>query len=100
MEAYGAYLGDDCWGYRTFMYGQEMDSYWGFIEDIDDVKPDIAFRLADGRNQLVGKLEPRYQSAKEYLYNKTVAWRRWTVILNSPPSHSLGMQFRKRDRNL
>ena len=55
------------------MYGQEMDSCWGFLGDIDEVKPGIASCLADGWNQLVGKLEPRYQSADEYLYDATVA---------------------------
>jgi hypothetical protein len=55
------------------MYGQEMDSCRGFLGDIDDVKSDIASCLADGWKQLVDKLEPRYQSSKEYLYDATVA---------------------------
>ena len=73
VEAYDAYLRGDCWGYRTFMYGHEMDSCWGFLGDIDTVKPDIASCLADGWNQLVDKLELRWQSAKEYLCDATVA---------------------------
>lgn len=73
VEAYDAYLRGDCWGYRTFMYGQEMDSCWGFLGDIDAIKKDISSCLADGWKQLVDKLEPRYQSAKEYLYDATVA---------------------------
>ena len=55
------------------MCGQEMDSCWGFLGDIDEVKPVIASCLADGWNQLVEKLELRYQNAKEYLYDSTVA---------------------------
>jgi len=57
----------------SFMYGQEMDSCWGFLGDIDTVKPDIASCLADGWNQLVDKLELLLQSAKEYLCDATVA---------------------------
>ena len=55
------------------MYGHEMDSCWGFLGDIDDIKKDISSCLADGWNQLVDKLELRYQSVKEYLYDATVA---------------------------
>ena len=73
VEAYDAFLRGDCWGYRAFMYGHEMDACRGFLGDIDDVKPDIASSLVDGWNQLVGKLAPRYQSAKEYLYDAAVA---------------------------
>jgi len=73
VEAYDAYLCGDCWGYRTFMYGHEMDSCWGFLGDIDAIKKDISSCLADGWKQLVDKLEPRYQSVKEYLYDATVA---------------------------
>ena len=73
MEIYDAYLRGDCWGYRTYMYGQEMDSCWGFLGDIDDIKKDISSCLADGWNQLVDKLELRWQSTKEYLYDTTVA---------------------------
>ena len=72
-ETYDAYLRGDCWGYRTYMYGQEMDSCWGFLGGIDEVKPVIASCLADGWKQLVDKLEPRYQNVKEYLYDVTVA---------------------------
>ena len=73
VEAYDAVLRGDCWGYRTYIYSQEMDSCWGFLGDIDDIKKDISSCLADGWNQLVDKLEPRYQSVKEYLYDATVA---------------------------
>ena len=73
VETYDAYLQGNCWGYRAYMCGQEMDSCWGFLGDIDEVKPVIASCLADGWNQLVEKLELRYQNAKEYLYDSTVA---------------------------
>ena len=73
VRAYDAYLRGDCWGYRAFMYGREMDACWGFLGDIDEVKPVIASCLAPGWNSLVDKLQLHYQSAKEYLYDTTVA---------------------------
>ena len=51
----------------------DVEGVEGFLGDIDDIKKDIASCLADGWNQLVDKLELRYQSAKEYLYDATVA---------------------------
>ena len=55
------------------MYGEEMDSCWGFLGDIEDIKDDIASCLDEGWKGLVEKLEPHYKSAKEYLYDSIVA---------------------------
>lgn len=73
VESYDAYLRGDCWGYRLYMNGQETDSCWGFLGDIDDVMEDIASCMPDEYDGLIDKLELRWQSAKEYLYETTVA---------------------------
>jgi hypothetical protein len=39
VEEYDHYLRGDCYGYQiTDEYGEEVDSCWGFIGDLDDVK--------------------------------------------------------------
>lgn len=73
VRQYDAYLRGDCWGYRTYMHGRETDACWGFLGDIDDIRRDIASHLAPGWDRLAERLEPYCQSAKEYLYDKTIA---------------------------
>lgn len=73
VESYDLYLHGECYGYRLFMYGHEMDPCWGFLGDLDDVKPDIAACLPEGCEGMVEKLEAYSGGVKEYLYDTMIA---------------------------
>lgn len=73
VQSYDWYLRGECYGYRLYQNGQELDACWGFLGDFDDVKEDIASCLPDVCEALLDKLEPYYGSAEEYLYDVKIA---------------------------
>ena len=51
IEEYDHYLRGDCYGFRLYENGKEVDSCYGFIGDFEDVKEAIKEHLHNDANQ-------------------------------------------------
>lgn len=69
VESYDMYLRGECYGYRLYKDGEEEDSCWGFLGDVDDMLKELPSYLPDGCAGLVEKLEDCTESEKEYLFD-------------------------------
>lgn len=71
VEAYDCCLRGACYGFRLFENGEEIDSCWGFLGELDDIRDDLRSYLPDGIQALVDKLSWVYESEDEYLQQHT-----------------------------
>ena len=53
VKAYDAYLRGECYGYRLYKDGEEIDSCWGFLGDIDELKDYLRVNLPPEGAELV-----------------------------------------------
>lgn len=73
VESYDQYLRGECYGFRLYEDGEEIDSCWGFLGDIDDIRESIRESLPDSCTALVDKLEYCCESEDAYLRTHIVA---------------------------
>ncbi len=68
VESYDRYLRGECYGYRLFKDGEEIDACWGFFGDMDDAGKELASCIPDDCMELIGRLEEKwtYDTAAEY----------------------------------
>lgn len=57
VKEYNYYLTGQCYGFRLYENGKEIDSCWGFLGDLEDVKERIATYLPDGCKGMTDILE-------------------------------------------
>jgi hypothetical protein len=60
VKDYDYFLTGQCYGYRLFKHGNEIDSCWGFMGEIADVQKHITKHLPSECKNLVGFLEYHY----------------------------------------
>lgn len=73
VRTYDCYLRGECYGYQLYLSGEEVDSCWGFLGEIKDLKDDLRGNLPLEAASLVDMLEYTYESEASYLLNHTVA---------------------------
>lgn len=73
VKTYDHYLRGDCYGFRLYEDGEEADSCWGFLGDLDDCREDLRCSLPPEAAPLVDKLEYTQESEEQYLYKLIAA---------------------------
>lgn len=56
VEQYDKFLSGECYGFQLYKDGEEEDSCWGFLGDLDEVRGDIAECLPEECRDLMGQL--------------------------------------------
>ena len=67
VESYDMYLRGECYGFRLYKDGEEEDSCWGFLGDVDDMLKELPSYLPEECAGLIGKLEECDDSEEAYL---------------------------------
>ena len=57
VESYDHYLTGQCYGFKLYENDNEIDSCWGFLGDISDVKDNIKSHLPSDCNNIIDFLE-------------------------------------------
>lgn len=71
VEAYDCCMRGECYGFHLFENGEEIDSCWGFLGALDDIRDDIRGFLPKEIQGLVDELSWVYESEDEYLQQHT-----------------------------
>jgi len=70
VKCYDLYLTGQCYGYRLFEDEHEMDSCWGFLGDLDELKDELRACLPEEAQSLVDELSYCHEnSIAEYFWN-------------------------------
>ena len=67
VESYDQYLRGECYGFRVYEDGEEIDSCWGFLGDVDDWCEDVKSYLPADAQPLADELEYTCESEDVYL---------------------------------
>ena len=67
VETYDQYLRGECYGFRLYEDGEEIDSCWGFLGDVDDWREDVKSYLPAEAQPLADELEYTCESEDVYL---------------------------------
>jgi len=67
VDSFDCYLRGECYGFRLFEMGEEIDSCWGFLGELDDIREDLRGYLSVECRELVDALEFTPTSEDEYL---------------------------------
>ena len=73
VETYDQYLRGECYGYQLYEDGEEIDSCWGFLGDIDDWREDVKSYLPAEAQPLADELEYTCEPEDVYLRKCTAA---------------------------
>ena len=73
VRIYDTYLRGECYGYRLYLSGEEIDSCWGFLGGAEEMKADLRMNLPPEAASLVDALEYTCESEASYLLNHTVS---------------------------
>ena len=73
IECYDLYMRGECYGFRLYEDGEETDSCWGFLGDVDELNEEIASHLPDECKDLVDKLEFTWETKDQYLRKRHIA---------------------------
>ena len=73
VESYDQYLRGECYGFRVYEDGEEIDSCWGFLGDVDDWREDVKSYLPAEAQPLADELEYTCESEEVYLRKHTAA---------------------------
>ena len=71
-ETYDMYLRGECYGFRLYEDGEEVDSCWGFLGDFNTVCESVRECIPECY-ELVDRLEFTDESEEDYLLNHTAA---------------------------
>lgn len=67
IKAYDAYLRGECYGYCLYLGMREIDSCWGFLGAIENIKNDLRAEMPSEIIELVDSLEYTNESESSYL---------------------------------
>lgn len=70
---YDMYLRGECYGYRLYKDGEEIDSCWGFLGGIDGLKEDLRANLPPEGAELVDQLKYTWETEDAYLTDHDIA---------------------------
>ncbi len=73
VETYDMYLRGECYDFRLYEDGEEIDSCWGFLGNLNTCLEGVRECLPEDYAGLVDLLEYTYDSEDTYLLNHTVA---------------------------
>ena len=73
VKCYDRFLCGDCYGFRLYEGGEELDSCWGFLGDLDDIRDDLRANLPPDTYALIEQLEYTAESEGQYLRKHTAA---------------------------
>lgn len=73
VRIYDTYLRGECYGYRLYLSGEEIDSCWDFLGGAEEMKADLRMNLPPEAASLVDALEYTCESEASYLLNHTVS---------------------------
>lgn len=73
VETYDQYLRGECYGFQLYEAGEEIDSCWGFLGDVDDWREDVKSYLPADAQPLADELEYTCESEDVYLRKCAVA---------------------------
>ena len=57
VETYNYYLTNQCYGFRLYENGEELDSCWGFLGEFSDMAKEIAQTLPESHRDMVDNLQ-------------------------------------------
>lgn len=66
-ECYDLYMRGECYGFRLYEDGEETDSCWGFLGDLDSMEEEMRGHLPRECWELVDKLDWTDESVRSYL---------------------------------
>ena len=69
VKTYDYYLTNQCYGFRLYKDGEEEESYWGYLGDLDEVKKEIASNLPETHRGIVDDMQEvtdTYTKSKDY----------------------------------
>ena len=94
VKEYDHYLQGEVYGYRVYKYGDETDSCWGFVGDIEDVKKDIRDCIDDEAVPLLDQMKwenddsaDDYVDGIEFVEDEEEMEKEWESISPSLASH-------------
>lgn len=72
VKEFDYYLTNQCYGFRLYENGKEIDSCWGFLGSLDDVKEQIASYLPEDCKDITAIMEDMNDSIDidEYIINQ------------------------------
>ena len=73
VKCYDRFLCGDCYGFRLYEGGEELDSCWGFLGDLDDIRDGLRANLPPDTYALIEQLEYTAESEGQYLRKHTAA---------------------------
>ena len=73
VETYDQYLRGECYGFQLYEAGEEIDSCWGFLGDVDDWREDVKSYLPAEAQPLADELEYTCESEDVYLRKCAIA---------------------------
>lgn len=73
VEIYDAYLRGECYGFKLYKDGEEIDSCWGFLGGIDGLKEDLRANLPPEGAELVDQLKYTWETEDAYLTDHDIA---------------------------
>lgn len=72
-ECYDKYIRGESYGFRLYEDGEEIDSCWGFLGDLGDLKLELRTYLPADCMALLDQLEPIWETESEYMRKHEVA---------------------------
>ena len=72
-ETYDLYLRGECYGFRLYEDGVEVDSCWGFLGYLDDMIKEMRGAVPDEYDELFDQLEETYVTEEHYLWDHRAA---------------------------
>ena len=73
VETYDQYLRGECYGFQLYEDGEEIDSCWGFLGDVDEWRKDVKSYLPADAQPLADELEYTCVSEDVYLRKCAIA---------------------------
>ena len=72
-ESYDMYLRGECYGFRLYEDGVEIDSCWGFLGHLDDMIKEMRGDVPAEYHELFGQLEETFVTEEHYLWDHLAA---------------------------
>lgn len=73
VDSFDCYLRGECYGFRLYEMGEEIDSCWGFLGELEDIREDLRCSIPEEYRTLVNQLEWTCESEDAYLRKHNVA---------------------------
>ncbi len=73
VDSFDCYLRGECYGFRLYEMGEEIDSCWGFLGELEDIREDLRCSIPAECRALVDQLESTCESEDAYLRRHNAA---------------------------